>query len=49
MVVLHYKRSDLNQFLFQATTDITIDALTAELVASKYKFPLNELLLLPDI
>lgn len=33
MVVLHFKRTDLNQFLFQTTTDISIDDLVAELVA----------------
>jgi len=27
MVVLHFKRNDLNQFLFQTTTDISIDDL----------------------
>ena len=32
MVVLHMKRSDLNQFLIQTTTAITIDDLTALLV-----------------
>jgi hypothetical protein len=33
MVVLHFKRNDLNQFLYQTHTGITIDELLEDLVA----------------
>lgn len=32
MVILHIKRSDANQFLYETTTDILIEDLTKELV-----------------
>lgn len=35
MVLLHFKRSDQNQFLYETTTAIAIDKLVEELVASK--------------
>ena len=35
MVVLHYKKSDLNQFLFETTCDVPIEDLLNELCAGK--------------
>lgn len=35
MVLLHFKRSDQNQFLYETTTAVAIDKLVEELVASK--------------
>jgi len=32
MVVLHFKRTDLNQFLYETTASISIDQLTVDLV-----------------
>jgi len=35
MVLLHFKKSDANQFLYETTTAITIDKLVEELVTGK--------------
>lgn len=35
MVVLHYKKTDLNQFLFETHTAIPVDDLVNELCESK--------------
>ena len=37
MVVLHFKKNDLNQFLYETTMSIKIDDLLAELVECKFK------------
>lgn len=35
MVVLHYKKSDLNQFLFETNTSIKVDDLIDEMCRGK--------------
>ena len=41
MVVLHFKKTEGNEFLFETTTAISIDDLTVELCESKLNFRLN--------
>lgn len=36
MVVLHYKKTDLNQFLYETNTSIKIEQLLNEVCESKY-------------
>ena len=36
MVVLHFKKGDGNQFLYETTMALTIDNLTVQLVDSKF-------------